>query len=79
MIQVSESVIRNPLASTPTTDTQVRTASLKAAAAIAAKNSRALYPDKESWFVQGEFGLIGGNQNNGYYWWEAGAWFGVSY
>jgi mannan endo-1,6-alpha-mannosidase len=41
---------------------------------------RALYPDNETWFVAGEFGLIqtaDGKNNQGYYWWEAGATMGV--
>ncbi|KAI5847037.1 glycosyl hydrolase family 76-domain-containing protein [Morchella snyderi] len=54
--------------------------SLFAATQEVALKLRALYPDKESWFVAGEFGLIqtaDGKNNKGYYWWEAGAAMGA--
>lgn len=56
------------------------TASVKAAAGIAAAKLRALYPNTESWFIPGEFGLIqtaDGANDQGYYWWEAGAAMGA--
>ncbi|KAF8539949.1 glycoside hydrolase [Trichophaea hybrida] len=56
------------------------TNSIKDAAKIAALKLRALYPKGESWFLPGEFGLIqtaDGKNNQGYYWWEAGAAMGA--
>ncbi|KAL7268058.1 hydrolase 76 protein [Rhizina undulata] len=50
--------------------------SIKDAAKITATKLRSLYPTNESWFNPGEFGLIGGVQANGYYWWEGGAAMG---
>jgi mannan endo-1,6-alpha-mannosidase len=57
-----------------------RTESIKDAAKVAALKLRALYPNTESWFIPGEFGLIqtaDGKNDQGYYWWEAGAAMGV--
>lgn len=54
--------------------------SIKDAARIAAEKLRALYPNNEPWFVPGEFGLIqtaDGKNDQGYYWWEAGAAMGA--
>ncbi|KAI5776462.1 putative cell wall glycosyl hydrolase Dfg5 [Geopyxis carbonaria] len=56
------------------------TASIKNAAKTAATKLRALYPNTESWFIPGEFGLIqtaDGKNDQGYYWWEAGAAMGA--
>jgi len=53
--------------------------SIIAATKIASKKLRALYPDKESWFVAGEFGEIDGDPTKGYYWWEGGAAMGVRF
>lgn len=68
-----------PLAMTLTAPRETKE-SVKEAAKIVALKLRALYPDKEPWFVAGEFGLIqtpDGRNDKGYYWWEAGAAMGV--
>jgi len=53
--------------------------SIKAAAGEAAQKMFDLYPVNEPWFVPGEFGKIkteNGADDQGYYWWEAGAAMG---
>jgi len=54
--------------------------SVRDAVSRVAKKLVALYPQNETSFIPGEFGLIhtaDGKNNQGYYWWEGGAVMGV--